>query len=222
LRRRARRQPSSSWPTSSRDSPPIGRAGSWLALGCSPMVAPTLCLDSLLVASNLASVLLASDLCCAGFRPLLLGPKPATLQTLLRCCWLQTFVSTQKQQRFEARSFGVACFKPLFRLALVCFPSCMCTPVPCVQMARGHVAEGSGLRDLGSECMYVRYGMGYGRSLLLTYPRFMHDAVDRLLSYGARVPKHWLQPVSSRAHPARHSHPCLLSSLFRRTAANVV
>ena len=98
----------------------------------------------------------------------------------------------------------------------------MCTPVPCVQMARGHVAEGSGLRDLGSECMYVRYGMGYGRSLLLTYPRFMHDAVDRLLSYGARVPKHWLQPVSSRAHPARHSHPCLLSSLFRRTAANVI
>jgi hypothetical protein len=35
-----------------------------------------------------------------------------------------------------------------------------------------------------------------GKPFLFTYPRAFHDGIDRVLTNGARLPKHWLQPVS--------------------------
>ena len=39
------------------------------------------------------------------------------------------------------------------------------------------------------------------KSFLLTYPRAFHDGIERVLTHGARLPKHWLQPVSLYVTP---------------------
>jgi GNAT superfamily N-acetyltransferase len=39
------------------------------------------------------------------------------------------------------------------------------------------------------------------KSFLLTYPRAFHDGIEQVLTHGARLPKHWLQPVSLYVTP---------------------
>jgi len=46
------------------------------------------------------------------------------------------------------------------------------------------------------------------KPFLLTYPREYHDGIERVLSYGAHLNKHWLQPVSLYIAPGEGPRVC--------------